>query len=775
MTKSCRHVLLLMMLAAAGCAQRDSTPANARPWREFVLDLTDANRLTTLDIGGARLISSFDRTGGNDDFNNFKAPGTESGWKTLAEAQGPGVVRRFWTTGVDPGHQFRVYFDGEKKPRLSGTIDELFGERQPFTPPLARMINLCWASYVPLTFQKSIRIEAQTPPTHPFWGPRKLFFHLNVESFPAGTAVQSFPAQLSAEDLAAVEQVQARWRESVEWPRHDWTGATALAVQPGATGVVFQSSRPGVLKEWILDVQPATAADWSQREKEYLLQDAILRVTYDGAQSPSIEAPVGDFFGNAWRRRWYGSLLLGNGPDGFRCGFPMPFAQGVRIEVVNGSDRTIALRFHGQQDALTVTNPAYFHAEWRRSGPDARSPHLITDLAGRGRFLGCFLGVTGHGVTQQDNSWWLLEGDEQMFVDGETRPSWHGTGLEDYFNGGWYYRGCAFNALNGIFDRAPFRVAQYRHQMVDPVAFTNSLRVQIERGDQNVSYAWFQSTAYAYLSTPASVARVPADRNARRAVEERYNRQTTMLQLLELERMNNLQQCIDLLSEYRERYPDAEENATYALRTLEYRRLLGESVSDTEYQPFLDGQHGQAAAEQAKLLQWYRAEPNRALVGMNVNGKARLFLNGQEVMSGDQPYALQVAGVSLGTGPHHLAAQVEWQRQDAWFMAAVITANGFAGTGPGSHGIRNAPADWRTGPVSEAWQLMGGRDSARGVPDAPFIGGVPNAFPLMQAKCYPVSVADWGYYRGTAYYRMDFPAPLTTSPDFAARMTGLAK
>jgi hypothetical protein len=766
---------LVLLLNLGACSRPDAPRADARPWRAFVEDLADPARLASLDIGGTRLLSSFDRTGGNDDFNNFKAPGTEPGWKTLAEVTGPGVVRRFWTTGVDPGHEFRIYFDGERKPRLSGTIDELFGDRFPFAPPLARMINLCWASYVPLTFQKSIRIEAQSPPVHPFWGPRKLFFHLNVESLPAGSAVETFPARLSEADRAAVEQVQVRWRDSVEWPRHDWGTTPVQAIAPGATGIVFQSERPGLLREWMLEVLPAAPAEWTQREKEYLLQDTVLRVTYDDAAAPSIEAPLGDFFGNAWRRRYYGSLLLGNGPDGFRCALPMPFARGARIELVNGADRPIQARFTGQLEALSVANPGYLHAEWRRSGPDAGRPHLIADLRGSGRFAGFFLGVTGHGVTQQDNSWWLLEGDEQMFVDGEARPSWHGTGLEDYFNGGWYYRGCAFNALNGIFDRAPFRVAQYRHQLVDPVAFTNTLKVQIERGDQNVSHGWFQSTAFAYLQAPGPVAAVPADRAARRAVEERYQRQTTMLQLLELERMNNYQQAIDLLAEYRERFPDAEENATYALRTLEYRRLLGEDVPEAEYLPFLDGRQGAAAAEQAKLLQWFRAAPNRALVGMNVNGQARLFLNGQEVLSGDQPYALQVAGVTLGDGPQQLAAQVEWRRQDAWFMAAVMTTNGFAGTGPGSRGIRAAPADWRTGPLTDAWQLMGGRDSARGVPDAPFIGGVPNAFPLMQAKAYPVGAADWGYYRGTAYYRMDFQAPLTTWPDFAVRMTGLAK
>jgi hypothetical protein len=769
------HALLALcaLAALAGCG-RPATPDGARPWRSFVEELTNTTRIASLTLPGTRLYSSFDRKGGNDDYNNFAGPGTEKGWVLLAEAQGPGVVRRFWTTGADPGHAYRIYVDGERKPRISGAIDEVFGGLFPFVPPLARYMNLCWFSYVPITFQKSIRIEAQAPNVHPFWGPRRLFFQINIESLPKNVLVESFPTTLSEQDRDAVARAQQAWRDAVQWPAHTWAATPAQEIGPGETAILFQSDRPGMLREWTLDIQPGDPGAWSPLDREYLLQDALLRVTYDDSAFPSILAPVGDFFGNAWRRRHYGSLLLGSSPDGFRCRWPMPFARAIRVELVNGAERSIRARFDGQLDALDLAQPGYLHAEWRRSGSAAGQPHVIADLVGRGHFVGCFLGVTGDGVTQQDNSWWLLEGDERIFVDGEPRPSWHGTGLEDYFNGGWYYRGAAFSGLHGILDRAPFRVAQYRHQLVDPVAFNTSLRMTLERGDQNVSHAWFRSTAFAYLDRPASVAPVP-DRAERRAEETRYQRQTMMLQLIELERMNNFAKAIDLIAEYGQRYPEAEENAVYALRVLEYRRLLGEAVTDAEYQPFLSGERGDSAAQQARLLLWLREQPNRALVGMNVNGTARLFLDNQEILNGDQPYGLQVAGVELAPGAHRIAAQVEWRRQDAWLMLGVVTADGFVGTGPGTRGTRQAPAGWRTTDDLATWQVMDTRDSVRGVPDAPFIGGMPNAFVLMQAKAYPVSIQDWGYHRGTAYFRLDVQAPVKGWPAVSDKMTGLPR
>jgi hypothetical protein len=770
----CAAHLAAAVAAAPGCA-RDTAPPGARPWRDFVRDLADTRRLADwTNIPGAKLVSSYDPTGGNDDFNHFKGPGRDPGWVVLADLQGPGVVRRFWTTGVERGHFFRLYFDGERRPRVAGPIDELFGERFPFTPPLARYLNLCWYSYVPLTFQKSLRIETQAPPVHPLYGPRRLFYQVNVETFSAGGAVQTFPATLSGEDRAALEEAGRAWRRSVEWPSNDWAGVEGVAIPPGESAVVLRAEGPGVVEDWSLEVRPADPAGWTQRDREYLLQDAVLRVAYDDAAAPSVEVPVGNFFANEWRERHYGTLMMGSGPAGYRCRWPMPFRRALAVSLANGADRAIVARCAARVRPGAPPGAPFLHAEWRRSGPENGAPHVVAEFKGPGLFAGCLLGVTGAGGGQTDNSWWILEGDEELFVDGERRPSWHGTGLEDYFNGGWYYRGAAFAALHGILDRAPFRVAQFRHHLVDPVRFRASFRMTFERGDRNVSHGWFQSTAFAYLDAPRPVHSCPVSRDERRANPERYERQTMMLQLVELERMNNFRKALDLCVEYQERQPGAEENGLYALRAIEYRRLLGEPVAREEYQPFLDGAHGSAAAEQAKLLAWFHERPDRALIGLYASGQGRLFLDGTEVAQGDDPHRLFVSGVTLQDGPHRLAAQVGWRRPDAWFQAAVRTSGGLVGTGPGTRVARDAPADWMTtDSFSDAWYVAESRDVPRGVPDAPVIGGRANAFVLLQSKAYALGLHDWGHHRGNAHYRLDFSTPLNGWPGFAFQMSGL--
>ena len=765
--------LLSLSLLVSGCRPTGGPP---RAWKEFVQDLNDVDRVARMDTTGTRLYSSYDPTGGNDDFNRWAGPGSEPGWVTVVDLKGPGCVRRFWTTGLDHGHPFKLYFDGEKAPRFSGTIDELFGDAEPFRPPLARYQNNGWWSYVPITFATSLRIETLAPPTHPFWGPRKLFHHLNVETYDRSRPVQSMPFPLTDEDRAALAQAASQWQATLNEPRLEGKEMTDMEIPPGATALLYRAEGPGVVRSLALRVQPADPAAWTQQDRNYLLQDTVFSVTYDQLNQPSIHVPVGDFFGLAWRERHYGSELLASSPQGWLSRWPLPYAQGIRISLINQSDRAVRASVHAETTHDRQPTHGYLHANWRRSGPYTGRPHPLADFKGRGKFVGCFLGVTG-----EENSWWLLEGDETMVVDQEARPSWRGTGLEDYFNGSWYYRGAAFAAFHGVMDRSPFRVAQYRHHLVDPVSFQKSFYMDIERGDrdpqgiENGIRGTFQSVTFAYLDQPAGVTPCDRDRRQRRAPADRYARQTFMLQLFELERMNNFGPAHDLITEYVQTYPDAEENGIYKLRQLEYRRLLGEQLTAANYQPFVEGHYGAAAAEQARLLVWLHEAPQRALIGMCANGDGMAFLDGQKVVSGDHPLRLFVAGVELTPGPHVLAAQVTMKRSEPWIQMGVLTSTGLAGSGLTTLQTRQPDARWNLGPADPAiWKPSRGQCLLRGTPDAPFIGSVPNAFPLLQSKAYSIRLEDWGYVQGTAYFRLDFTSPLTGWPQ-ASAITGLER
>lgn len=771
MKRFCAILACALAGLLVGCGGgQESSESPGRPWRAFVRDLTNTLLFAEMDRPNARLISSYDRTGGNEDYNHFVGEGSEPGWVVLAEVEGPGCIRRFWCTGMDPDHPIRIYFDGEETPRIEGEVRELFGYTYPFEIPLARDINLCYWTYIPLTFRESIRIETKGPPTHPLYGKRRLYHQFNVQTFPASEPVQTFPREFTPEDRAAVDDVASVWARAVLPEKPDWAGVDPVRIEPGGTGILYRADSASVLREWAIDVRPAEPDGWTQQEKESILQNCLLRMRYNGEAEPSLNTPVGDFFCNAWRRRHFASLPVSSTPSGYRSRFPVPFETSAEISLLNRLDKPVEVSFRVLAEGPWREGLGYLHTHWSKSGPESAALHPLLQAYGKGHVAGCFLATTGH-----DNSWWLLEGDERMFADGEQTPSWHGTGLEDYFNGGWYYARAAFAPFHGVMDHAPFRAAQYRFQMVDPATFSEQMMMDIERGDQNVSKGYFRSLTWYYLDRPhAAVDPLASGASLDAAVHPEF-KETLMLQLFQLERMNNFQKAIDLLREYAERYPDDPANDVYALRELEYRRLMGEDIGPEDYEPFLDGTFGESAQQQARLLAWFYEQPDRAIVGMNVNGQGQAWLDGRPILKGDHPYAFFATGVELTKGRHLLAARASMTRKKPWMLLSVRTHNGLTGTGPGTQTSRRPTEGWQTEaePIP-SWATLRGRRMPRGVPDAPYLGSMANAFVLQQSKIYAVRPEDWGHDRNPwAYCRILFDVPLDGLPDTAWIMTGL--
>lgn len=777
-----RHLVLLLpvlcyLAVATGCGKREAQRPPDISWQHCLEELTDLGRLPVLDPVNLTMITSFDRRGGNNDFNNFIGQGSEPGWFVMADLQGPGCIRRFWMTGTDPGHPIRIYIDGERKPRFDTTVDALFSGTGPWVPPLSQYVNMCYYSYVPLTYQSSIRIEVKEPNTHPLWGPRRIFYQIAAERFPEGKTVESLPATFTTEQSAAIKRVASRLTGWIE-DRNTFAQAPAstTTIDPGSTGTVWEHTGSGTLASFSIRVEPADRTAWTREQEGDLINALLLRVHYDDAANASIDVPLGAFFANAWDKRAYGAAWMTSGPGGYTCRLPMPFARNIRVSLLNRAAAPVTVHFSPELAATRRDQDGYLHAEYRRSGPE-KGNHLITRIEGRGKYLGCYLGVTGLG-----QSWWILEGDERIWVDTATAPAWHGTGLEDYFNGGWYYRGSVFGAFNGNFDRAPFRVGQYRHHMSDPVIFSSLFHMEFERMNDEQTGApvagYFESVAYWYQDRPAAVAPQPAALAERPRIAFPNDQATFMLQLTELERGNDIENALAAVERYPERYPDAEDIGVYRLRALEYRRLLGEPAAADALTPYLNGEHGPQAQEQAKLLEWFYAGENRALVGLYANGRARLSIDGNPVLGGDHPFNLFVAGIEVPpAGTLKLSAQVEWKRGDPWLQAAVRTRDGIGGTGPGTAATLQPPADWATADLISLvdWHRVGIREIPRGVPDAPYIGSVANAFVGLQSKAYPVTALNWSYYRGNAYFREDVVLPVTNNPAFHRTMTGLTR
>ena len=279
---------------------------------------------------------------------------------------------------------------------------------------------------------------------------------------------------------------------------YDRTGGNAdfVPIPVGGTAVLADIQGPGVVVQFWVTIGA---------EDKYFLRRILLRMYWDGEENPSVEVPIGDFFGTGFQYKHYVTPYIGMSSGGYYSYFPMPFQKSARIEVVNQTGAEVN-SFYYHIDYQKLDRPleddvAYFHSQWHRDvRTKDKSNYVVLDAQGEGHFVGLNMSMQSY-----DGGLGYLEGDEMVYVDGETQPSMYGTGTEDYFTSGWYFNRGEFAApYHGLIlkDDSLGRIAAYRFQINDAVPFKKSIRFTIEHGHANTEAADCCSTAYWYQKEP---------------------------------------------------------------------------------------------------------------------------------------------------------------------------------------------------------------------------------------------------------------------------------
>lgn len=286
----------------------------------------------------------------------------------------------------------------------------------------------------------------------------------------------------------------------------------------------------------VMEIHPALGVIWDDYDPFYY-RKALIKITYDDQENPSVLVPFGDFFciGNSFPGN-FSSLPFNvslkpdeagryGAPCSLSCYMPMPFNKKCKIEIVNDdNDLPFILYFNIDYEMYKEPldeNTAYFHACWHRENPcNGWGDHLQTncpevnnavnykgednytvlDVEGTGHYVGCNLTVKHY-----QGSWWG-EGNDMFFIDGEEYPSLNGTGTEDYFNHAWGMQKNAYPFYGTIVHESDTGDVQvsYRFHLTDPVRFSKSLRVSIEHGHANHLSDDWSSTAYWYQILPTT-------------------------------------------------------------------------------------------------------------------------------------------------------------------------------------------------------------------------------------------------------------------------------
>jgi hypothetical protein len=416
----------------------------------------------------------------------------------LMDQDGPGAVVRIWATWHGPGGgpfsdgTLRIYIDGADQPVIEGPASKVLDGGvltgaplsegvSPQTPYAQQGHNL----YLPIPYAKHIKVTYSTgvPVDRGAHEGEALYYQINYRTYDKAIAVESFSmgrleAARSAVDAANRTLAANDRGDDADWQTLD---LDSLTLQPGASTDPVRLTGPAAIRE----LQCKLNAD----DLEQAIRSTVIEISFDGEQT--VWCPVGDFCGTGYKLRphvtWYTRVDV----DGtLSTAWIMPFEREavVRLRNVGKQPVTIAAKIRHSKwnwDDRSM----HFHATWRQLTETKTGGKK--EMNGANAFDVNYVTATGQGVYVGDTltlcngaaDWWG-EGDEKVFVDGESFPSHFGTGTEDYYGYAWArpeFFNSPFHAQpDGGGNLAGGYSVNSRYRSLDAIPFTKSLKFDME-------------------------------------------------------------------------------------------------------------------------------------------------------------------------------------------------------------------------------------------------------------------------------------------------------
>lgn len=484
------QTVLVMLFAVAFTPQIRAAQPARYDWAEEIRTLSRPELLPRYRTGCiVEGISSFDPTGGNDDgfSGRYSYIRKENGKLVLADLKGPGVINRIFTP-TPTCDTISFYFDGESIPRISLPFEDLFsGKIFPFAEPVCDNEIGGFFCYLPIPYEKSCKIV--------FSGEKILFHQIQYRNLP-GYSVKSFDINDIPTD--ALDEIRRVWAVPAV-PANARVASSQAMLKPGEEIVLYRNNRPGRILGFEID--GGTSFEGPNK-------DVILSARWDDDQTEAIYAPLQDFFGYAYGKPAMSSILVGNRDGVNYCYMPCPYDRKAEIRL------TYKQRKGAKQEPIRIDSKIYysdqkrdataegkFYTVWNREiDPPKGRYYPFAELKGKGHYVGNVHQAQGliPGMTL------FFEGDDSIRVDGVMRI--HGTGSEDFYNGGWYAvmdrwdRGMNL-PLHGALDYSlPMaRTGGYRLCLSDKMSFEHDFYIGIEHGPERNEYPVdYTSVAFYY-------------------------------------------------------------------------------------------------------------------------------------------------------------------------------------------------------------------------------------------------------------------------------------
>src|SRR5262245_16257514 len=430
----------------------------------------------------------------------------------LAEAEGPGFVSRIWS--ANPDGELRIYIDRATTPALAASFPAITnGEVAPFGAPFGHDASRGRNLYFPFPFARSIKITTTKGDQ---------YFHVNVTTLPAGTKVESYSPAVLKRSLPFIESQRKNLSPGGLRP-------ASLGEEPGhaaEVGLAAGESRD-LVRASLSEGRPGSVTALECKVAAVDLDDALARtllmISFDGADRPQVAVPLGDFFGSGPGINPFESAMNRVGEDGTMVArWYMPYHKSIQVRLTNQSKQPVTVK----GEILTGPPPRaedflYFHARWRyQDGLETRKAEGTMDwpalrvTGAKGRFVGLLL-----NIFNPTPAWWG-EGDEKIYVDGESFPSTFGTGTEDYFGYAWGDNNPYMNTFHAQTrcdgPSSKGNTSNIRYQLLDSVPFHKSLGFDIEVWHWEPVKIQYATIAYFYAAPGAAVEPGIPDLSARK-------------------------------------------------------------------------------------------------------------------------------------------------------------------------------------------------------------------------------------------------------------------
>ncbi|MDP4231053.1 MAG: DUF2961 domain-containing protein [Bacteroidota bacterium] len=398
----------------------------------------------------------------------------------LAQDTGAGIITHMWTTTDVPDSTTNIKLYVDDKLIISCTYYTFFEKiNGALRGPLDTTYPGAQVCDVQIPYRKNFKITYIGATWNVYYAIawRPVSDSNLVVPFALNPPFSLLSNQISAEKLFSLQSSPWDKEKPLQITQND-------TIAPGGRSAALKLLGPMMIQK--LQLQQGTT-DIDQ------LDSVWLDIYWDGYPVPAVHAPIADFFCRRSGGIDIHSYSIVSDSSGFSCYFPMPFLHSAVIELVNKSMRPIQMHtaISYSNEAVDKNSYGYFHAYFSESNPTRINIfHPILHEHGRGKFIGLALAIP------HDHSGVALEGDPIFTVDSNARNNFRYTGLEDYFDGGWWFLWRTFSTP--FAGQTKFIEAFYRFHYLDAIDFTSSFDFSFQHGGANDNIEDYRSVAYYY-------------------------------------------------------------------------------------------------------------------------------------------------------------------------------------------------------------------------------------------------------------------------------------